>query len=253
FYETGELGRYVGGGDKAVIDEELLVNGVLAYNCAYLVNIFKEDGWLCDFTPTCTDDCISNCIGPNCEGYCDGVDCISECINLGCIYNADAGSSLLTKPVSLNQLFPNGTKSYNWDKSRNKKAETTIDEIEGAENTIYDTTPDFSVTIDGTTAAAIEKYNKCAEGKPFAAGVCGDANEGGYSNKTLECHDLNGYEDVACYSSFITDLIEGKYGNNIVNYSATKNDRNVGDNNTSYFTPWKGTISEADMIGPSWK
>ena len=49
-------------------------------------------------------------IGPNCEGYCDGVDCISECIGLGCIYDKDSGSSLLEKQVTLTkyaQLYTN--------------------------------------------------------------------------------------------------------------------------------------------------
>lgn len=232
------LGRYVGSG-TAVVDPKTLV-----YSCAYLVNILKTDGWVCDFDDQCEDDCISNCIGPNCEGYCDGVDCISECIGLGCIYDKDSGSSLLEKQVTLNNLFPNGTTAYNWDKNKNPKAQSTIDEIEGQGNAIYDTKPILSVTIDGSTANAIKKYNDDAE----------KDNNGGYSNKTVSCYALGGHEEVACYSSFITELLEGKYGNDIVNDSVAKIERAVGDNNSTYFTLWNRTVlSERDMIGPSWK
>lgn len=232
------LGRYVGK-DTAVVDPKTLV-----YSCAYLVNILNTDGWVCDFDDQCDDDCISNCIGPNCEGYCDGVDCISECIGLGCIYNKDSGSSLLEKQVTLNNLFPNGTTSYNWDKSRNTKAQSTIEEIEELGNAIYDSKPILSVTIDGSTANAIKKYNDDAEKN----------NNGGYSNATVSCYALNGNAETACYSSFITDLLDGKYGKDIVNDSVAKDERVVGDNNTKYFTGWNRTVlSEKDMIGPSWK
>lgn len=241
FYDrTGNdnLGRYVGS-STAVVDSKTLV-----YSCAYLVNILNTDGWVCDFDDQCDDDCISNCIGPNCEGYCDGVDCISECIGLGCIYDKDSGSSLLEKQVTLNNLFPNGTTAYNWSKDKNPKASATIEEIEEIANAIYDTKPILSVTIDGATANAIKKYNDDAE----------KDNNGGYSNKTVSCYALGGHEEVACYSSFITELLEGKYGNDIVNDSVAKTERVVGDNNNAYFTLWnRSVLSERDMIGPSWK
>jgi len=241
FYDRptkGNLGRYVGS-STAVVDPNTLV-----YNCAYLVNIVESNGWVCDFDDNCTDDCISNCVGPNCgEDYCEGADCIHECIGLGCIYDTKAGSSILEKVVSLSKLFPNGTNSYNWNQSRNDKADETVKEIESLGNTIYDEQPILSVTINGSAGAAIRKHNDEAEKN----------NGGGYSNDSLDCYSLGGNEEIACYSRFITGLMEGEYGN-VVNDNSLVNDvRRESDNNTEYFTLWNGTVSDKKMLGPSWK
>ncbi|MCM1053157.1 MAG: hypothetical protein NC483_04205 [Ruminococcus sp.] len=238
------LGRYIGGGAKAVVDPAKLV-----YNCAYLVNIPKTDGWICDFDDTCTDDCISNCIGPNCPGYCDGDDCVSDCIGMGCIYDSGAGTSMVERTVSLNNLFPNGTTSYNWDAGVNRKANDTVDEIESLGNSVYDSEPILSITIDPSTARDIKIYNDKAEDENNNGG-------GGYSNSTMSCYKIGDYEEVACYSSFITELLGGTYGRNVVNdKSLIKQNgyRAVGDNNTGYFTLWNGQPSEDKMLGPSWK
>lgn len=227
------LGRYVGA-PKAVVDPNTLI-----YNCAYLVNIISESGWTCAFDETCTDNCISNCIGPNCgEDYCKDGNCVHECVDVGCIYDTNAGSSILEKTVSLSNLFPNGTTAYNWNKDKNEKAASTISEIEGAGNTVYDEKPILSVTMDGSSAAALRRYNKSVE------------NEGGYSNATLDCYALGGYQEIACYSRVITDYMGGTYGGT-VNESVATDSRNVGDNNTDYFTLWNGTISDKSMIGPA--
>lgn len=227
------LGRYVGA-PTAVVDPNTLI-----YNCAYLVNIISESGWTCAFDETCTDNCISNCIGPNCgEDYCKDGNCVHECVDVGCIYDTNAGSSILEKTVSLSNLFPNGTTAYNWNKDKNEKAASTISEIEGAGNTVYDEKPILSVTMDGSSAAALRRYNKSVE------------NEGGYSNATLDCYALGGYQEIACYSRVITDYMGGTYGGT-VNESVATDSRNVGDNNTDYFTLWNGTISDKSMIGPA--
>ncbi len=238
FYDDSSndnLGRYAGA-PTAVISENALV-----YSCAYLVNIVSETGWTCNFDETCTDNCIVECVGPNCgEDYCEGGDCIHECIGLGCIYDTNAGSSILEKKVSLNNMFPNGTNSYNWSKDKNEKAAATIEAIEGAGNSIYDSTPIFSITMNGSSAAEVRRYNKSVE------------KEGGYSNQTLDCYKLGGYEEIACYSSFVSDYMNGTYGGS-VNESIATEYRNVGDNNTQYFTLWNGSISDKSMIGPSYQ
>lgn len=238
FYNTtskNNLGRYVGS-STAVVDPDKLV-----YACSYLVNITKTDGWICDFDDTCTDDCISNCIGPNCDNFCDGVDCVADCVGLGCIYDEDAGTSLVEKTVSLNNLFPNGTDSYNWDKSKNDKALTTISEIESSGNSIYDTDPILSITIDPSTARNIKKYNDSVE------------SEGGYSNSTISCEAKGGYEEIVCFSSFVTDLLDGKYGDNVINENSLVIDNNYRSSSSDYFKLWNGRVSENDMLGPSWK
>ena len=260
---NGDPGRLIASDrdDNAVINKDeygefVDENGTVQYACSYLVNmgITDEDTIVCDFDTECTgDDCIADCIGPNCDYECDGDDCIADCIGAGCIYDSDAGTSLIERVVSLSNLFPDGTNSYNWNRDANDKAATTIDEIQDAGNAIYEEEPIFSVTITPSVARAIKQYNDDAEA------------HGGYSNSTLSCYALDGYEEIACYSSFITGLLEGRveydgvdYINNIdvVNDRSLimgNNYRTVRDDNTEYFTTWSGGISEEDMIGPSWK
>lgn len=255
-----KLGRLIGGSSAVINKDEygdyVNENGYVEYACSYLVNmgITDEDTIVCDFDTICTgDDCIADCIGPNCDYECYGDDCIADCIGAGCIYDSDAGTSLIERVVSLNNLFPNGTNSYNWNREATEKAATTIDEIEDAGNSIYDEEPILSVTITPSVARAIKEYNDSAE------------SEGGYSNSTLSCFELDGYEEIACYSNFITGLIEGNVsynGNNFISNIDVVNNRSlimgnnyrtVSDDNTKYFTTWNGGISEDDMIGPSWK
>ncbi len=257
FYNiTGDdnLGRYnslYNSGDK---------NKDINYNCSYLVNIPTEEGWVCDFDEQCTDNCIANCQGPNCgdDRFCDGINCVAECVGMGCIYDSTSGNSILERTVTLKNLFPNGTKSYNWDRSVNDKAAKTIDEIEKgidgkyAEDGIFESQPILSLTLTPEAARAIRSYNNDAE------------NDGGYSNATLSCYALSVgadvYDEVACYSNFITDLLKGIVdGQNVgdivndVSQISESGFRTVSDNNYKYFTTWSGIYDENSMIGPSWK
>lgn len=252
--QDGNLGRLIDGedsGNNPVINKQDYTDyvneeGYVEYACSYLVNmgITEEDTIICDFDTLCTgDDCIADCIGPNCDYECDGEDCIADCIGAGCIYDSDAGSSMIDRVVSLKNLFPNGTDSYNWNRDENKKAKTTIAAIQEKEDNIYFEDPILSVTITPEVSRSIRAYNDEAEGN------------GGYSNSTLDCYDLGGYQEIACYSSFIGDILNGTYGEVVNDRSLIlgNNYRTVGDNNTEYFTLWNGTISETDMLGPSWK
>ncbi len=256
----GDTGRLIGGKGAVINRDEygefVDANGTVQYACSYLVNMGITDGdtVICDFDTECSgDDCIADCIGPNCDYECTGEDCIADCIGAGCIYDSDAGTSLIERVVSLSNLFPNGTNSYNWNRDFNPKAEETITEIQEAGNSVYDEDPILSVTITPSVARAIKQYNDKAE------------SDGGYSNSTLACYALDGYEEIACYSSFIDGLVNGyiEYdGVNYINNIDVVNSRSlimghdyriVGDNNTKYFTTWNGKISEEDMLGPSWK
>jgi len=229
---TDNLGRYVGS-STAVVDLTKLV-----YNCAYLVNIQITDGWVCDFDDICTDDCIVNCKGPNCDdNICEGDECVADCIGIGCIYDSGAGSSLLEKVVTLNNMFPNGTDSYNWT---NDKGVYTRSEIEDKGNTVYDEQPILSLTIDPSTASEIKKYNK------------NHLNDGGYSNKTVSCEAKGGYEEVVCFSEFVDDILNGEYGN-IVNDNSLIADDSYRSASSDYFKLWENTIAEDRMIGPAWK
>ena len=246
FYDvepTDNLGRYVGLGRTAVIDA--LDNGILHYNCSYLVNIQKTEGWVCDFDQDCTDDCIADCVGPNCDGdddSCDGVDCVADCIGVGCIYDSKAGSSLLEKTISLNKLFPNGTTAYNWDENGNEKAKSTVSSIEEKGNSVYDEQPILSITLTPSNARDIKAYNNSV------------IDDGGYSNSTVTCQAIGGFDKVACFSSFIDDLLAGAYGNNIVNSeSKIKDDSYRHGESSGYFELWSNGVSEDNMIGPAWK
>ncbi len=247
FYDTanGALGRYAGS-NTALVG----ANSPLLYNCAYLVNmvITDQDRLVCDFDDTCTDKCISDCIGPGCDAICDGTDCIADCVGIGCIYDADAGTSLFERTITLNNMFPNGTDSYNWV---NAKGLITRSEIEDSDksngNAIYNTTPVLSVTITPSVSQEIRRYNSLY------------SNIGGYSNQTLDCYALGGYEEAACYSSFISDLIDGKFGSNVVDSNSLIFDQNyrtrtdVNGNEGEYFVKWDSGIDEKSMVGPSWK
>lgn len=234
FYENGSQGRFMG--NNGIIEDS-------EYICAYLVNI-PEQEFTCDGNeiPTCEGaDCITNCIGPNCDDLdCDGNNCVADCIGVGCIYDLDAGTSMIEKTVSLNNLFPNGTSSYNWDESLNDKARTTVSEIQSKGNAIYDEEPILSLTITPSAARRIRDYNNDV------------IDEGGYSNKTVSCEARNGFEQLACYSSFIDELLAGEYGN-IVNDSLIVEDSYRHGDSSGYFTLWNGTIDENNMTGPAWK
>ena len=261
YYDSGNTGRLIGG-TNAVINQQDYAeffdeNGEVQYVCAYLVNMGKEEDYtiVCDWDQCQDGDCTVNCVGPGCDDVCDGNDCIASCIGAGCIYDVDAGSSLIERVVSLSNLFPNGTDSYNWNRDLNEKAEVTIDEIEEVGNDIYNGEPILSITLTPSATRAIRAYNDEAE----------RYNRGGYSNSTLSCYALDGYEEIACYSSFITNLINGNvsYGDetyatglDIINDRSLimgNNYRTVSDDNFRYFTIWNSGISEDDMIGPSWK
>lgn len=232
FYNDGDgsLGRFAGSNtSKAVIGENV------DYKCAYLINI-PEASMKCSTLDTPCDgpECSTECVGPGCEKdfLCEGIDCVTDCVGIGCIYDKHAGTSIYQREVSLTNIFPNGTDAYNWMK--NDKGTKTKEEIESAGNSIFDGTPVLSVTITPSVSRSIQNYNDSQN------------SSGGYSNDTITCQDLGSYEKLACYSSFISDLISGTYGS--VN---AKVDPNRGS--SSYFELWSGTPSEKDMLGPSWK
>lgn len=239
------LGRYAGGKNSLLGDK-------IVYACSYLVNmpVSSSDQLKCEFDKC--DDCTVDCIGPNCDNVCDGGNCVADCVGMGCIYDNDAGSQLVERIVSLNNLFPNGTTSYNWSSTSNEKAKETISAIQTKGNKAYEEEPILSITMDPSTAKEIVKYNDDAE------------SSGGYSNNTLHCYKLGNYERAACYSEFIDMIIDGDFGDKVINEKSKiqrSNDYRTGlDVSTSdaktdddYFRLWNGTIDPKRMLGPSWR
>jgi len=232
FYNNGEQGRFMG--QNGIVEDS-------EYVCAYLENI-PEQEFYCDAIGCEGPDCTVDCIGPNCEDLdCDGTDCIADCIGVGCVYDDDAGSSIIEKTVSLNNLFPYGTNSYNWDISHNSKAAETVLNIEEKGNSVYDEVPILSITLTPSSAREIKKYNNDV------------LDDGGYSNKTVACQNRNGFEQVVCYSSFIDDLLSGAFGDVVNENSLIIEEGYRHGDNSEYFTLWPNGTSENDMIGPSWK
>lgn len=228
YYKDGSQGRFAGNGNSIIGDS-------IDYTCSYLINI-PEATMKCSTLDNPCDgpDCSTECIGPGCgkDFECDGVDCVTDCVGIGCIYDKNAGTSLLQKQVSLNSMFPNGTDAYNWT---NAKGAAVRSEIEEAGNSIYDTTPILSLTINPSVSRSIKNYNKDNE------------NNGGYSNETVKCQNVSAGERLACYSDFISKLIAGEFGDAQVKLGAERN------NPESYFQFWTSGISEAGMIGPAYR
>ncbi len=263
-----KLGRLIGDKDNAVMNSESEEFGkfveketsVAVYSCSYLVNMKNTEGYVCDFRQECTDDCITDCIGPNCEEACKGVNCVADCVGLGCIYDVEAGSTFTERTVSLSVLFPNDTLSPNWNRD-NTKADTTINEIEGKDMTVFEETPILSIKLSGSDARKIKAYNEANIPSSDAEGNTWDLDLetlGGYSNKTLDCYALSEYQEVACYSSFIDDVLDGKYGSIVNKNSLIANEKyrthsDVTGAEGEYFEKWSGAVSEKEMIGPAWK
>lgn len=249
YYEperNGDPGRLVGNGNSSVINtgnsSYVSDDNTYQYMCNYLVNMGKvtTGDVVCDWDGCEDGDCTSNCVGPGCDDPCEGDDCVMDCIGAGCSYDVNGGQQFNERVVSLSNLFPNGTDAYNWT---NEKGQATVEAIQDAGNSIYDEEPILSVTISPSTARQIETYNESAE------------SVGGYSNATLSCYKIDNSQGlIACYSSFITDLMQNQYGDNVVNDRSLIWDvRTEGENDYDYFTLWTGTISENQMLGPSWK
>lgn len=241
FYNTKELGRLIGGSNAALKDNELLnyINNHATYHCSYLVNMgnIKEGDLECVFDG-CGEPCEFDCVGSLCDPYCSGGTCDNDCVGSGCIYSKDDGLYVYEKEVSLNKLFPEGTDSYNWNRRSNQKASDTVSEIEEKAENVYAEDPILKVTIDGSAAAKIKEYNK---------------ENPSYSNETMYFKDLGGYQNIAGYSKFIDDLIDGSYGVDIDSNSIVLTKRNTNNpSQNNYFSIWK-KYSDQSMLGPSWK
>lgn len=211
------------------------------YKCYYESPCRPKDCPNCEFT----------CTGDNCSwSECTGDKCDNTC--LGCVINLD-DLNIIHKTISTSNFNSAGRDfGYNWITTSNldalkivsAKAEKTIEEIEDANETIYDNdkTTDgkglaFSIKMTPEVVNTIKEYNKA------------HTKDGGYINDSLTCNDVevNGtvYKNINCYSDFITEL-SNKYSDKIVA-------PNRG-NDSEYWTTWQGYVYNEDVIGgPSWR
>lgn len=189
--------------------------------------------------------------GEECENnYNCCPECVVQCIGV-CTVTPDGSQSGGSKPnydfrpISPGNLFPNDRpKGYNWESDPSvyknslvaRKAKDTIDEITTRANdtTSEETTPssgnpkveDYSlkVVMDTDMITKIREYNKTQES---------------YNNDTMTCYDYQidrdedgckkaGYTwkkegdsgkcvmaNIFCYSSFVDDLADGKFGGEV--------------------------------------
>lgn len=189
--------------------------------------------------------------GEECENnYNCCPNCVVQCIGV-CTVTPDGSQGGGSKPnydfrpISPGNLFPNDRpKGYNWESDPSvynnslvaRKAKDTIDEITTRANNITseETTPssgnpkveDYSlkVVMDTDMITKIREYNKTQES---------------YNNDTMTCYDYqidrdednckkNGYTwkkegdsgkcvmaNIFCYSSFVDDLADGKFGGEV--------------------------------------
>jgi len=266
--KKGELGRLVGSTKSVAATENFkdktnFANGNLEYDCTYLVNMgkFENSSLVCDFNKCEGPGCDFTCTGPGCNDTCEDGHCGFSCVGTGCIYSEGEGPSVFERQVKLDNLFPDGTVSRNWNVNGvdglKDKAKATLNEIENLGEEVYNSEPILSVTITPNASSNLSAYNKSQE------------KNGGYSNETLECYDLNNNPNGACYSTVISEILNGKYGVEVNANSKIQRDngyRVVGDvsgirtnsNEDLYFVAWtdlsaNGNDPSEMVIGPSWR
>lgn len=239
-------------------------------------------------------------------------NCVVQCVGV-CTVTPDGSQGGGSKPnydfrpISPGNLFPNDRpKGYNWESDPSvynnslvaRKAKDTIDEItaRAKDTTSEETTPSsgnpkvenysLKVVMNSDMITNIRKYNKSQES---------------YNNDTMTCYDYkierdedhcktDGYTwkkegdsgkcvmaNIFCYSSFIDDLADGKFGGevdikngdgrkknkeNLNPYRPNVNIENFNTDNlivtNDYWTIY--TFSTLDIngdgipdVGPSWK
>lgn len=243
-----------------------------------------------------------NCC-PNCTVQCIGVCTVTPDGSQG----GGSKPNYDFRPISPGNLFPNDRpKGYNWESDPSvynnslvaRKAKDTIDEItaRAKDTTSEETTPSsgnpkvenysLKVVMNSDMITNIREYNKSHES---------------YNNDTMTCYDYkierdednckkNGYTwkkegdsgkcvmaNIFCYSSFIDDLADGKFGGevdikngdgrkknkeNLNPYRPNVNIENFNTDNlivtNDYWTIY--TFSTLDIngdgipdVGPSWK
>ena len=251
--------------------------------------------------------------GEECENnYNCCPNCVVQCIGV-CTVTPDGSQGGGSKPnydfrpISPGNLFPNDRpKGYNWESDPSvynnslvaRKAKDTIDEItaRAKDTTSEETTPssgkpkveDYSlkVVMDSNMITKIREYNKTQES---------------YNNDTMTCYDYQidrgeegckkaGYTwkkegdsgkcvmaNIFCYSSFVDDLVEHKFGGevdlknsdgrtknkeNLNPYRPNVNIENFNTDNlivtNDYWTIYTFTTLDKNgdgipEVGPSWK
>ena len=229
------------------------------------VDVFNGE-YVCYYENTCRPkDC------PNCDFVCEGdgcewkvcPTCNISCVN--CIFNLDDLNVVVKTITTTDVNAANRAHGYNWITSSslealqllNKKASTTISEIEEINEMIYDdkttdgSTLGFSIKLTPEIINKITDYNKSNE------------NNGGYINNSLTCYDatIDGetYKNIYCYSELIDKLVD-ENGDNVTVLPSRINEesRRAYDTESSgYWTLWSNyridKTSESVIGGPSWK
>lgn len=220
------------------------------YACRYLNNCDMPDCPDCE--PTGTPVTIVTC--PDCE--------VTPCLN--CIINYNKLQVNVTPITNNDVLSVERDYGYNWTINTNygqlsllsDKAELTIQEIEEANEMIYDDTKvgdenglDFTIRLTPSLISLIKDYNVTAEGL------------GGYANDSLTCYDATldetdadgnpvVVENLYCYSDLIDRIVEQhpeSIPEDIQNLRTDVNNRSDDNNSANandYWVLWPGWYSQ---------
>lgn len=267
FYDTGEVGRLIDfNGDNesssvAAAKEEIgTFDG--EYTCHYYSPCRPDDCPDCDFI--CDED---ECYWGD-PGTCP--DCEFDCPE--CVFNFDE-IQLNFRPISTTDFNSADRKyGYNWDVTTTLgylellrlKADTAIEQIQEANETIFDdkideenSELDFSIRMTADIVNDLKEYNDNHE------------EEGGYANDSLTCYAYtadNGtkFANIFCYSDLIDELID-KYGEQITvrnrTNAASRSDEDNKANSQNYWETWEGwseSVRDENgqytvIGGPSWR
>ena len=276
FYDSGELGRLIdfeGDHEDESVANALGDAGIETFDGNYECQFYSP------CRPEDCPDCDITCEPDGCEwdpGACP--DCVFDCIN--CV--VDLGKLQVNfKPISTTTVNSADREyGYNWmvDTSLlapdlkeqlsliTLKAETTIDEIEESNETIFKTDGDnselaFSIRMTPEVIAHLKDYNKSATSSGLSV-----EESGGYANDSLTCYDANlggtAYNKIYCYSEVIDDLV-ARFDDQIIvkNRTDASARSNNNANASGYWTLWPNwSESEKDengqytvIGGPAWK
>ena len=219
--------------------------------------IGDKDNHGCYFDVNSCEDCDVECVDPTGKDctidFCDGA-CQVACVGGGCIIDINAGFLATYRTLSLNDPFPNSvavltsspspmlalasTKDApaSWTNWTTEKGTAAKAKIEDEGEKIYESKPQYSVTLTPQVISDIRKYNK--------------EQNGDYLNSTLSCKDKLSKNYGQCVSSFIhEDDRKWKFE---INSNIDPNQQIVDiDGIKVPFISYDDTLKS--FVGPAWK
>ena len=155
------------------------------YSAEYIKNI---NGITISEIPDYLAKCAGHCTSFNIENY-TGTIATSNYSDLVDIDN-EGELQMTVRHVSLNNLFPNGSRGVNWESidGNTSKVNNVVNTIQQKGESVYAESPEYSISLSPACSAEIREYNKLHE---------------------------NSYDKGYYYYSMIVDENVGKPGSNV--------------------------------------